>query len=69
MKMGFLFLRFWKRKFRAIWTKEGKDAYSGEKCYKFIVEQNSTWYSIIGMWKDKEDAKQELVAYGYKIVG
>ena len=51
------------------WTKERKDTYSGEKCYKIIVEQNSTWYSVIGMWKDKEDAKQELAAYGYKIVG
>ena len=53
----------------ATWTKEGKDTYSGDKCYKIIVEQNSTWYYVVGMWKDKEDAKQELAAYGYKIVG
>lgn len=51
------------------WTKEGKDAYSGDKCYKFVVEQNSTWYSVVGLWKDKEDARGELAAYGYKIVG
>lgn len=53
----------------ATWTKEGKDTYSGDKCYKIIVEQNSVWYDVVGMWKDKEDAKQELTAYGYKIVG
>ena len=51
------------------WAKEGKDTYSGDKCYKIIVEQNSVWYYVVGMWKDKEDAKQELAAYGYKIVG
>lgn len=51
------------------WTQEGNNTYSGDKCYKIIVEQNSTWYSVIGMWKNEEDAKQELAAYGYKIVG
>ena len=51
------------------WTKEGKDTYNGDKCYKFVVEQNSVWYAVVGMWKNKEDAKQELAACGYKIVG
>ena len=51
------------------WTQEGNNTYSGYKCYKIIVEQNSTWYNVIGMWKNEEDAKQELAAYGYKIVG
>ena len=51
------------------WTQEGNNTYSGDKCYKIIVERNSTWYNVIGMWKNEEDAKQELAAYGYKIVG
>lgn len=54
-------MRFWKR--------EGNYVESGEKPYGFLVERDNIWYSVIGKWEDKEDAKQELAAYGYKIVG
>ena len=53
--------RFWKR--------EGNCVESGEKPYGFLVERDNVWYSVIGKWKNEEDAKQELTTYGYKIVG
>ena len=53
--------RFWKR--------EGNYVESGEKSYGFLVERDNVWYSVIGKWKNEEDAKQELAAYSYKIVG
>ena len=53
-------MRFWKR--------EGNCVESGEKPYGFLVEKDNIWYSVIGKWKNEEDAKQELAAYGYKIV-
>lgn len=52
-----------------IWTEEGSSDYSGDKCYEFIVSKNHVWYHVVGMWKDKEDAEQELSIYGYEIVG
>lgn len=51
------------------WKREGHCVESGEKSYGFLVERNNIWYSVIGKWKNEEDAKQELAAYGYKIVG
>lgn len=53
--------RFWKR--------EGHRIESGEKPCGFLVEKDNVWYSVIGKWKDEEDARSELTAYGYKIVG
>ena len=53
--------RFWKR--------EGYHVESGDKPYGFLIEKDNVWYSVIGKWQDEEDAKQELAAYGYKIVG
>ena len=53
--------RFWKR--------EGYHVESGDKPYGFLIEKDNVWYSVIGKWQDEEDAKQELAAYGYKIIG
>lgn len=52
-----------------VWAKEGNNDYSGDSCYRLIVEKNSAWYSVVGMWRDEEAAKKELAAYGYRIIG
>lgn len=50
------------------WRKEGYHEESGEKPYTFLVERENVWYSVIGKWKDEEDARKEITACGYKIV-
>lgn len=50
------------------WKKEGYHEYSGDKPYTFVVAKGNAWYSIIGKWRNKEDAKKEITACGYTIV-
>lgn len=45
------------------WKREEHCVESGEKPYGFLVERDNIWYSVIGKWKNEEDAKQELAAY------
>lgn len=50
------------------WRKEGYDTESGEEPYMFIVKYEGVWYTVIGKWKDEEDARKELTACGYTTI-